>query len=77
MKRQLHSLGVNPESLFGRILAGGASGAANALVMTPIELIKIRLQVQSHGSQAGQPYRGPIDCTRRIVRDDGLRGLYR
>ena len=39
-------------SITGLILAGGISGAATSYVLTPIELVKCKLQVQNVGSYA-------------------------
>jgi len=57
-------------------LAGAGSGAVVSFVMTPVELIKCRMQVSS---QLPTPlYKGSIDCMIQTVRKDGgLRALYR
>jgi solute carrier family 25 carnitine/acylcarnitine transporter 20/29 len=58
----------------GEIFAAGSiSGFINGFFSTPMELVKIRLQNQKMESV----YRGPIDCVKRIVKDQGVKGLFR
>eukprot|EP00755_Sulcionema_specki_P022717 Sspe_Gene.13982::Locus_4820_Transcript_1_1_Confidence_1.000_Length_1510::g.13982::m.13982/K15109/SLC25A20_29, CACT, CACL, CRC1; solute carrier family 25 (mitochondrial carnitine/acylcarnitine transporter), member 20/29 len=52
--------------------AGAAAGAAVSFVLTPVELVKCRMQ-----TMAGTQYTGVWDCTRRVIRKEGFRGLYR
>jgi hypothetical protein len=55
-------------------MAGAGAGAVVSFVMTPIELIKCRLQVSS---QLPTPlYQGSLDCVVQTVRQSGLLGLY-
>lgn len=42
-------------------------------VTAPIDLVKVRLQSQT----AGHKYRGPTHCVAVILREDGVRGLFR
>lgn len=56
-------------------LAGGAAGVSNSVISGPVEHIRIRLQTQPHG--AGQLYRGPWDCARKISRVAGVGAIYR
>lgn len=53
-------------------LAGGFGGISCVLVGHPFDLIKVRLQTAKPGV-----YNGVLDCARKTVRADGLRGLYR
>jgi hypothetical protein len=73
------------------LLAGAGTGFFVSWVLTPIELIKCRMQVAGqpmetsgassseglHASARHPTYRGPMDCLARAVREDGLRVLYR
>ncbi|GBF95304.1 mitochondrial carrier protein [Raphidocelis subcapitata] len=56
-------------------LAAAAAGAAATLVndaaMTPVDVVKQRLQV------AHSPYSGPLDCVRQVVRQEGTGALFR
>lgn len=64
------------ENPAGAILAGGVAGVAVTFVLTPVELIKCRLQVQSRPGQP-QLYKGPWDCIMQTLHKEGLRkGLY-
>jgi len=73
-------------------LCGVFAGSVNTVVATPVELVRNRLMVQYHqhgrrpalqpqpqaAAAADTPlYTGPIDCARRIVREQGMRGLWR
>jgi solute carrier family 25 (mitochondrial carnitine/acylcarnitine transporter), member 20/29 len=67
---------------FVQAYAGGAlAGVAAAFVLCPVELVKIRLQVQVDGGgggrQATRLFASPLDVVVRTVRADGIRGLFR
>ena len=80
-----------PLSLPQLFFCGGFAGGVNAVVLTPIELVRNRLQVQ-YGAGAGGPggdaaassgsarrrYRGPNDVVARALREEGgARALWR
>lgn len=70
-----------PLSIRQLVLAGGASGAVASVVLTPVELIKCKLQVQL-GSQAsaaagGVQFHGPFHVIRHVMHTHGLAGFYR
>lgn len=61
--------------------AAAGAGVATSLVLTPIELVKCRMQVQmislasaSGGALVKPP--GPVSITRQIVADYGVKGLW-
>ncbi|KAJ2783672.1 hypothetical protein H4R18_001582 [Coemansia javaensis] len=56
-------------------LAGLGAGWTVALVATPVEIVKMRLQVQ-YASGAARTYRGPIDVARHLARAYGPLGLW-
>ncbi|KAK6118267.1 hypothetical protein DH2020_048053 [Rehmannia glutinosa] len=61
----------------GRLLSGFGAGVLEALVIvTPFEVVKIRLQQQRGLSTELLKYKGPIHCARMIVREEGLLGLW-
>jgi solute carrier family 25 protein 44 len=70
-------LGVaEPAASAAASAAGGVSAAVAAqVVWTPVDVVSQRLMVQT--AAAGPPYRGGADALRRILRADGVRGLYR
>ena len=63
------------------VLAGGGSGCCSTCVLTPVELVKCRLQAQigAPAPAAGAPplFTGPIDVITRTVRAEGVAGLFR
>lgn len=59
-------------------LAAGGAGAAVSLVLTPVELVKCKLQVQDvAGAASAERYKGPVDVLIRTLKSDGLKGMYR
>ena len=48
----------------------------STIAATPIEQIKARLQVQ-YADPSTRIYSGPIDCIRSLLRNNGIRGLYK
>ena len=66
--------------LSGLLIAGAISGAFTSFVLTPVELIKCKLQVQLEG-QAGLRHTiklpGPIALVRSVYHSDGLKGFWR
>ena len=60
-----------------RMVAGFAAGVTEAfVVVTPFEVVKIRLQ-QQRGLERGElRYKGPVHGAATIVREEGLRGLW-
>lgn len=70
----------DPPSYKGVALGGIGTGAIQSLILSPAELIKIRLQLQ--GTDQTRSYQaerltGPVDVARSILRKEGLRGMYR
>ncbi|CAM6101854.1 unnamed protein product [Calypogeia fissa] len=68
-----------PLSLDKVALAGVGAGTLQTLILTPVDLIKIRLQLLTIRVPSRQPVSapGPVDVMRDILRRDGIRGLYR
>ncbi|KAI0695138.1 mitochondrial carrier [Cytidiella melzeri] len=63
-------------SLVGHGIAGLGAGLTSAFVATPIEHLKIKLQMQLQRSVTDRVYKGPIDCARQIIRAQGILGLW-
>ncbi|KAG0636463.1 mitochondrial carrier domain-containing protein [Tuber brumale] len=63
---------------FGHGMAGILAGWTVSFIAAPVEHVKARLQIQynAKGSKAGIKYYGPIDCTRKLLNDHGIQGLY-
>ncbi|KAL0079978.1 mitochondrial carrier domain-containing protein [Phycomyces blakesleeanus] len=66
--------GDKPLSLFQHGLAGLAGGLTVSFVATPVEQIKARLQVQYDSNT--KVYKGPVDCIRQLVRNNGPTALW-
>jgi hypothetical protein len=80
-------------SLLQLSFAGAAAGCGAATILTPVELIKCRMQVQNNiiaatasgdavaaasGHEGFVRYKGPLDVFLRTIREEGIfRGLYR
>ncbi|KAI4299603.1 hypothetical protein L6164_033046 [Bauhinia variegata] len=61
----------------GRLLSGFGAGVLEALVIvTPFEVVKIRLQQQKGLSPELLKYKGPVHCAQMIIKEEGLRGLW-
>ncbi|XP_037420569.1 mitochondrial succinate-fumarate transporter 1-like [Triticum dicoccoides] len=61
----------------GRLASGFGAGVLEALVIvTPFEVVKIRLQQQKGLSTDLLKYKGPIHCAKTIVREEGIFGLW-
>ncbi|KAI0825021.1 mitochondrial carrier [Trametes gibbosa] len=63
-------------TLLGHGIAGLFAGWTSALLATPIEQLKVKLQLQLQRSTADRVYKGPIDCVRQIVRAQSVPGLW-
>ncbi|KAJ1728097.1 hypothetical protein LPJ61_004221 [Coemansia biformis] len=63
-------------------IAGAGAGCVSSIATCPLDVVKTRLQYQGvlegRYQQSGyRPYRGTVDTLRRIVAEEGARGLYR
>ncbi|GJJ77863.1 solute carrier family 25 (mitochondrial aspartate/glutamate transporter), member 12/13 [Entomortierella parvispora] len=76
-----------PEVKHGRIhdllkgsygfLLGSISGAVGATVVYPIDLVKTRMQNQRSKVVGELLYKNSIDCFKKVVKNEGVLGLYR
>jgi hypothetical protein len=63
---------MSQESSFSRKLASGAiAGVFGTTVIFPLDIIKTRLQANP------QLYKGILNCGNQIIKNGGMRGLYR
>jgi len=61
-------------------LAGGVAAAISKTVAAPIERIKLLLQNQDEMIKQGRlttPYRGILDCFKRVIQEEGFYHLWR
>ncbi|KAK7064291.1 mitochondrial substrate carrier family protein L [Favolaschia claudopus] len=63
-------------TLLGHSLAGLFAGLTSAPLATPIELLKVRLQLQMQKAVSDRQFKGPIDCAQQLVRSEGVLGLW-
>jgi len=59
---------------------GGVSAAVSKTAAAPIERVKLLIQNQDEMIKAGRlasPYKGIVDCFSRVVKDEGVRALWR
>ncbi|CAL8316921.1 unnamed protein product [Merluccius merluccius] len=70
-----------PNTKLEVFLSGMVAGVAQILVMSPGDVVKVRLQCQTESSRGRTnhmpKYRGPVHCLLRIGREEGVLGLYR
>lgn len=63
-----------PLPLWRTAAAAQLTAPVYCAIITPMELVKVKLQVQSQA--AGEKlYNGPVDCVKKVVRTHGLLGL--
>lgn len=70
------------EAAWVHLAAGVAAGVATSTATNPIWMVKTRLQLDKNVAAAAtaattRKYRNSADCIRQIVRDEGVRGLYK
>jgi solute carrier family 25 carnitine/acylcarnitine transporter 20/29 len=62
--------------VIGHALAGVLAGWTVSFVAAPVEHVKARLQIQYQADKKTRLYSGPIDCSRKLLRQHGVRGLF-
>jgi solute carrier family 25 aspartate/glutamate transporter 12/13 len=55
---------------------GSVAGAFGAFMVYPIDLVKTRMQNQRGASPGQRLYLNSIDCFKKVIRNEGVRGLY-
>ena len=60
-------------SVIDYVRSGVFAGICNSFVISPVELIRIKLQVQSNSNKV---YSGTIDCAKKIFSQYGIKGIY-
>ncbi|KAI2623459.1 mitochondrial carrier domain-containing protein [Xylaria nigripes] len=57
-------------------ILGSLAGAFGAFMVYPIDLVKTRMQNQRGADPGQRLYKNSIDCFRKVVANEGFRGLY-
>ncbi len=57
-------------------LLGSVAGAFGAFMVYPIDLVKTRMQNQRGADPGQRLYKNSIDCFRKVIANEGFRGLY-
>ena len=63
-------------TLLQKIAAGLATGAIGISVANPTDLVKVRMQGQGQLPPAERPYTSSMDCYKKTVAKDGIKGLW-
>jgi len=70
----------DPPSYKGVALGGFCTGALQSMLLSPVELVKIRLQLQNNSYaklHQADSYKGPVSVAKTIFKTEGFRGMYR
>jgi len=59
-----------------RFFSGFLSGWTAATVSLPFDFIKTRLQKQAPGADGKLPYKGVLDCMRKVAAQEGMMAFY-
>ena len=69
---------LNDFYLYEHFICGMIAGWTSTIAATPIEQIKARLQIQyAHPNSNTKIYCGPIDCGKKLIKNNGISGLYK
>ena len=71
-----HASGSQRSSFTHISIAGAVAGAVNSAVVTPVELVRNRLQIQGALGFVGPEYTGPVDVVRCTIRGHGVGALW-
>ncbi|GMS80049.1 hypothetical protein PENTCL1PPCAC_2224 [Pristionchus entomophagus] len=63
--------------LGSNLVAGGAAGATSLIVIYPLDFARTRLATDIGRSTEQREFTGLVDCAKKIVKSDGIAGLYR
>lgn len=80
MKRIQHVKPDNSNFTFGKfILCANTAAIVTAHVLTPLELLKCRMQMLQSARDRGikVKYKSPLDVLIRVYKEEGIRGIYR
>ncbi len=70
-------MGWHPDTVTVQAVSASSAGMATALATKPIWLVKTRLQLDKEQPGVRRRYRSSLDCVAQVLRQEGVRGLYR
>ncbi|KAL4782505.1 mitochondrial carrier domain-containing protein [Aspergillus varians] len=75
-------LGINKDATSVHALSAATAGVVTGTATNPIWLVKTRLQLDrshmnSDGTTRPPQYRNSFDCVKQVIRQEGVKGLYR
>ncbi|CAG8541223.1 10786_t:CDS:2 [Diversispora eburnea] len=78
-KRLLIEWNGGDETTLVHLTAAITAGLTTSTVTNPIWLVKTRMQLQttSPNSNSSVKYKNSLDCLQKVVREEGIKGLYR
>ncbi|KAI9363341.1 mitochondrial carrier domain-containing protein, partial [Zopfochytrium polystomum] len=76
-KQMYTSLNGHRETPLVHMASAFTAGVATAVATNPIWLIKTRMQLQSERAGQARHYRNSFHCLRAVVKEEGIRGLYK
>ncbi|RIA90225.1 mitochondrial pyrimidine nucleotide transporter [Glomus cerebriforme] len=78
-KRILTELNGGQETSLIHLTAAFIAGITTSTATNPIWLVKTRMQLQSSNNQKQVPikYKNSLDCVRKVVKEEGIRALYK
>ena len=73
------------DTILNHSITGGVAGACQSIICSPMELVKLRMQVQTNPTdifhwsspQNGRVYHDPWDAIKKIVKKGRVRGLFK
>ncbi|KAG1161103.1 hypothetical protein G6F37_003368 [Rhizopus arrhizus] len=73
-KKMYTELNYGKETAAVHLVSAATAGIVTATATNPIWVIKTRLQLQGNGINR---YKGSLDCLLHILREEGIKGLYK
>jgi len=68
---------IKRKSALSSLIAGLGSGLITCILCAPLDCIKVRIQVQGQLINKKHAYNGIIGSFNKIIKEEGIRGLYR
>jgi len=66
-----------PDGIMMQFLCAGTANMMAAAFTNPVDVVKVRMQMDGEGGQTKRRFRNPIHCGRTLVAEEGMRTLYR